>query len=184
MGVFCLCYFKFPYHGVRDKRKLCETHLGFFFIVGQIAKSLDYLDCVNVGFVLVCGKKEDSRSHLIPYIFCQVQLSPNSEPLPSFAYIKEILHTFFFQFNNSTINGYIPEHSRRNTYNLKMFSAVFYYFSIHFFMFTYIAKHLMLNSISLKTVGPRARLFRTMMLNTHPPLPTSLTLFGYFHILT
>jgi len=33
----------------------------------------------------------------------------------------------------------------------------------------------------IKTVGHRARFFET---NPHPPLPTILTLFGYFHILT
>ena len=35
----------------------------------------------------------------------------------------------------------------------------------------------------IKTVGHRAGFFEKMMLNT-PTLPTFLTLFGYFHILT
>jgi len=35
----------------------------------------------------------------------------------------------------------------------------------------------------IKTVGHRARLFEKCFL-TNPHLPTNLTLFGYFHILT
>ena len=118
MGVFCLCYFKFPYHGVRDKRKLCETYLGF--IVGQIVKSLDYLDCVNVG--LVCGKKED--------LF--------SEPLPSFAYTRKYLKLSFFlvhQYYDKCLFLNNQEKIPTNYRHFRHFISIFF-----FYMYIYCQK--------------------------------------------
>ena len=66
--------------------------------------------------------------------------------------------------------------------NLKTFSGIKIK-KLDLYIYIYCRKFSAKFNKLIKTVGHRARCFEFVMLNT-PTLPTNLTLFGYFHILT